>query len=353
VLVALRSDGARAAALTEGVSILDTLDVRGLAQARGEPGVVGFVLQVPPGAEWATIEQLRAHPDVIYAEPNGYVYAAAPARQTSVPTADEMLAVDDTLYDSQWYLQRINASRSWALAQGTTQTPVRVAVVDSGVNFAHPDLAGRLLPGWNVISNGATAPVDDYGHGSHVSGLLGAITNNGKGMAGVAAPVQIDPYKALDDRGSGTYENVATAIYRATDAGARILNLSLEVSSDIATIRFAIYYAVSKGVLPIAASGNLAGPVKYPAAYPGVLAVGATDYLDQVPYYSSRGPDLDLVAPGGTAEDDRRILSAWSALPGALCRGTAPAQVVDGGHFCATYGTSMATALVSGAAALV
>ena len=114
-------------------------------------------------------------------------------------------AINDPLYaPRQWDMQRSNFSRAWQLlaSLGKPLTPVRVAVIDSGVDFSHPDLAGRLLPGYNYIDPGQP-PNDDYGHGTHIAGTIAAVTNNGQGIVGGAASVEILPLKVLDASGGG------------------------------------------------------------------------------------------------------------------------------------------------------
>src|SRR5690606_4158224 len=131
-------------------------------------------------------------------------------------------------------LQRINMSRAWALAKEMGLSKVRVAVIDTGVDYDHPDLAGQLLPGYNYISpsDGAKPAVDDNGHGTHIAGLLGALVDNDNGMAGAALRVEIEPYKVLAANGLGPVSQIAAAIRQAADVGADIINLSLQVGAD-------------------------------------------------------------------------------------------------------------------------
>ena len=123
------------------------------------------------------------------------------AAATAVPQTEIPFAVNDPLYaDRQWYLQRISASRAWSLTYSADGfngqlTTVRVAIVDSGIDFAHPEFKGRLLDGYNYLTSGATKPIDDYGHGTHVAGLIGATLNNAIGIAGVAPKLNLCPTK--------------------------------------------------------------------------------------------------------------------------------------------------------------
>jgi hypothetical protein len=292
-------------------------------------------LRVAEGAEMATIAHLQADPAIVFAEPNWIAHAAImDADEAPVP----VLPSDPLFRTSQWGMQRIGAPRAWAISQGAS---IRVAVVDSGIDFSHPEFAGRILPGKNYVAPGFL-PQDDSGHGTHIAGIIGATLNNGVGVAGLAPQVVIDPRKALDSRNTGTVANIAQAIRDAADGGAKIINLSVTVSENSSVLEAAVNYAVGKGVLLVAAVGNSApNPVWWPAAYAGVMAVAATDRSDQRAYYSQTGA-VDIAAPGG--------------LSGQLIHSTWPAGIVcptGGPNYCTAFGTSMSAAHVSGVAALV
>ena len=314
-----------------GSRVLEALDLRGAA----EP-LAGRRLRVPVGQELAILEELRRWPNVAFVEPNWRVHAAGWEEPTP-------LAPNDPFYESsQWNMQRINASRAWALSLGGV---IRVAVVDSGVDFQHPEFQGRLLNGWNYLAP-FTQPQDDSGHGTHVAGLIAAALNNGQGVAGLAPQVLIDPRKILDSQNNGTVTNLAVAIREAADAGDRIINLSLEVRAPSTVLESAVNYAVGRGALLVGSTGNFGqGAVFWPAAYPGVLAVAATDRFDQRTYYSNFGPEVELAAPGGLSEDP--ILSSWAG--GTFCGNVYHPQST----YCTAVGTSMSAAQVSGAAALI
>lgn len=295
-----------------------------------------FRVAVAAGAEWEAIARLKGEPAVVSAEPNWMAHAAMVGADES-PTP--VLPSDPLFRANQWGMQRIGAPRAWAINQGAA---LRVALIDSGIDFNHPEFAGRVLTGKNYLTPGAT-PQDDSGHGTHVAGIIGAALNNGVGVAGVAPHVLLDPYKALDSRNVGNVANIAQAIRDATDAGARIINLSLTVSQSSSPLESAVNYAVGKGVLLVGAVGNSApNPVWWPAAYAGVLAVAATDRADQRTYYSHTGA-VDLAAPGGLS--NQLIYSAWPS--GIKC--ATPTTT----GYCTAFGTSMSAAYVSGAAALV
>lgn len=346
---------------TFAAQAIERLDLRGLDGATGDAGVEGYLLAVPQGQEWPLLEQLLQEPTVAFVTPNWLVYASTPVQEEASDEADEVAVaqteepflINDPKYtDTQWYLQRINASRAWSLAYSeggfaAALGTVQVAIVDSGIDVNHPEFRDRLLAGYNYLAPGA-APVDDYGHGTHVAGLIGAVANNATGIAGVAPKVKIDARKVLNSQGSGTISNVAKAIRDAVDGGATIINLSLESSSSSPVLEAAVEYAASKGALLIAAAGNLsASVVSYPAAYDEVIAVAATNYNDKHVTYSNSGPQIEFAAPGG-----ERALSILSTWPGGVkCRDNT--AVLPQSDYCTSEGTSMAAAIVSGAAALV
>ncbi len=352
----------RALPEVSAAAIQSPLDLRGLNGLDGDGGVAGYVLQVPVGQEWAILEQLQQDPAVAFVEPNWLVRAA----EERVIAADDDLAIDeaqaapetpfavnDPLYvEEQWYLQRINSSRAWALAHGDEGfgggfIEIQVAVIDSGIDVNHPEFRGRLLDGYNYF-NPLAPPDDDYGHGTHVAGLIGAVANNAAGIAGVAPKVRIDARKVLDSRGGGSIANVSAAIRDAADAGADIINLSLESPAPHTAMEAAVRYAATRGVLLIGAAGNFyPNPVSWPAAYDEVMAVAATSYRDTHASYSNAGPEVELAAPGG--ERNLPMISTWPG--GVRCRdiNAAPAQ----SSYCTSEGTSMAAAVVSGAAAMI
>jgi serine protease len=209
---------------------------------------------------------------------------------------------DDPLYKDQWHLTRVGAETAWEYACGRGVT---VAVVDTGVAcfdkgpFSRgSDLAGtRCDGGYNFVSDKADA-YDDQGHGTHVAGTVAQTTNNGKGTAGLAFCANLMPVKVLNRFGWGKLTDVAEGIRFAADHGAQVINLSLGGSSNSHILAEAVRYAQGKGALIIAAAGNSGKAVGYPAAYEGVVAVSATDTNDKVAWFSSRGPQIALAAPG-------------------------------------------------------
>ncbi len=211
-------------------------------------------------------------------------------------------APDDPLVDRQYHLRTVHAFRSWDVGRGAG---IVVAVVDTGVDGAHPDLRGRLVGGVDLVDRG-TAPDDPNGHGTLVAGIVAATAGNGEGGAGGAPDAAIMPVRVLDATGEGSSDVVAEGIRWAADHGAHIINLSLaEVAgqqqspSALITrdVEFAIRQAALKGVLVVAAAGNDgADRTPYAEGVPA-LVVGATDARDRVWVESNRDEDT-LFAPG-------------------------------------------------------
>ena len=292
----------------------------GVASA-GAAGVVRVA--VPVGGEAAALAALSARPDVAWAAPN--------RRMRRMGVIDPLA---EPLHAEQWHLEAIRAHSAWRFARG--EPGVTVAVVDSGIDAAHPDRPTHLILGPSF----AEAPLGDTdGHGTLIAGVI-ASPINGVGTLGVAPEVTVMALKVDDAEGAIRVFDVYRAIIWAVDNGAEIVNVSLGLSEDLPPLREAVEYARARNVLVIAAAGNSGAegnPVIYPAAYPGVLAVGATTAEGRVAAYSETGAFVSLVAPGGDPE---------SVAGGVL--GTLP-----GGRYGRIAGTSVAAPLASGVAALV
>ncbi|MFD3258467.1 S8 family peptidase [Paenibacillus lentus] len=245
------------------------------------------------------------------------------------PAADTPEIPNDMLFSEyQWNLPIIETNRGWKLSKGSND--VIVAVVDTGVDLYHPDLQGRLLKGYNVVAPDEE-PVDDVGHGTHVAGIISANVNNGEGIAGMMWGGKILPVKALDKSGSGTTYSVAQGIIWAADNGAKVINLSLGNYADAQFLHEAIKYAYDKDVVLVAATGNdNTERPGYPAAYPEVLSVSATDYNLQKASFSNYGDYVDVVAPGESI-----------------------ASTYPDNQYAALSGTSMASPHVAALAALI
>ena len=292
---------------------------------------------------------------------------AAMAMVTSTTTLAHA-ATNDPLRTQQWGLDQVRAEQAWPTSTGAGAV---VAVVDTGVDFAHPDLGANLLQGATFTGCQGTSPCgngDFRGpdgennadeHGTHVAGIVAAVTDNGIGVAGTAPDAKILPVKVLED-GSGSFGEIADGIRWSADNGADVINLSLGglpglqaltltgVESDVTD---AIAYANERGVTVVAAAGNTATPLcNTPAFEPGAICVASTDRNEVKSWFSElpNKPDLKAVtAPGGAGlafcEDD-----IVSTVP--LGTGSAGCGESDYDYYA---GTSMATPHVAGVAALL
>jgi subtilisin family serine protease len=258
----------------------------------------------------------------------------------------------------QWFLPKINANYAWSVSSGSDA--IIVAVVDSGVDLHHPDLKGRLLRGVSIVHQDNYTPpadgMDDNGHGTHIAGLVGAMSNNGVGVCGTSWSSRILPVKVLNNKGEGTDADIISGIQWAADAGARIINMSLGGPSDDNTppqaLQDAVNYAYSKNCLVIAAAGNSGDNTKfYPADLNNVIAVASTDPEDHRASYSTFGPDIDLAAPGGVNPDtETGILSTYWDSNSVISDAMSGSEA---GEYAIAVGTSMAAGIVSGAAAVI
>jgi subtilisin family serine protease len=296
------------------------------ASVAGRAGPRVQRLSVPPGEERARAAVLRREPEVRAAAPN-YVRRA-------------QVLPDDPLYPSQWALPQIGMPSAWDVTLGVDS--ISIAILDSGADLDHPDLAPKLLPGANTLGADPAAPVrcpptsdarDDFsaGHGTHVTGIAGAAPSNGLGVAGVAWRPKVIPVKVLDCLGEGTDAQVIAGIDWAIANGARVINLSVGGPGQSEVLDAAIERAHGAGIVVIAAAGNAGTDIPfYPAASPFAIAVGASDSADRPASFSNRGSHLAVIAPG---------VAILSTFPGS--------------SYQYKSGTSMASPHVAGLAALL
>jgi len=290
------------------------------------------VWQVPEGQEWATARLLKADPIVQYAEPNFIAHAFA--------------TPNDPYFNNQWAHALVESEAAWNFSTGSGG--VTIAVLDTGIDGTHPDLAGKIAPGFDAV-DGDSNPQDENGHGTHVAGIAAAATNNGTGVAGMDWQARIMPVRVLNDQGSGTYGDIIEGINFAYQNGADVLNLSLGGTASSSLLQAAINDAYAAGSLVVAAMGNENSWVpQYPAASANVMAVAATGPSDSRASYSNYGSHCDIAAPGGEAPYDP--YGIFSTMP------TYDVYMTYEG-FATWYdyvsGTSMAAPYVAGLAALV
>jgi subtilisin family serine protease len=248
------------------------------------PEVRISVLKVPEAAAGRVSSALTQSGLFTFVEPDFIAHAS----QSMTP--------DDPDFSSQWHLTKISGPTGWVVTTGLSTVPI--AVIDSGIDTSHPDLVPKTIAGWNFLT-GTSNTTDDYGHGTAVSGVAAAATNNLTGVSGVAWGNPIMPLVVIDSTGSGSYSNVASAIDYAADHGVRVINISLGGTSASSALQNAVNYAWSKGAVVVAAAGNGGSNTPYyPAACQNVIAVSATDQNDNLASFSSYGSWVSLSAPG-------------------------------------------------------
>lgn len=311
-------------ALNQQFGVTDVEPVFGSKAGRmmQEDTPLAHVLLLKLGAEADESAAVRAYAsldEVEYAELNYWYYIFA-------TTNDAFLTSQYSLYSTSY--QGINAIGGWDIEQGSDS--IIVAVIDTGIDYTHEDLAGKVIKGYDFV-NEDFDPMDDNGHGTHVAGIAGATANNGVGIAGVCPGCSLLAIKVITASGSGANSWIANGIANAVNLGARVINMSLGGIERSNTIELAVEQAYQKGVMVVAASGNDGSSTPlYPAAFSEVIAVGATDRYGQRAVFSNTGSHLELAAPGQTI---------YSTLPG--------------NSYEAWNGTSMACPHVAGLAGLV
>lgn len=297
-----------------------------------DPSIGVYRLQVPTGQEEAIASAWTRLPCVAFAEVNRRRHAFS------------IIPNDPSFGSDQWYLRHVNAPDGWTVSEGSTS--IVIAIVDSGIDLNHPDLAQKILPGMNALD--PQASVQDYdGHGTNVAGLAAAITDNGIGIAGLDWNAPILPVKVLDPLGGGDDGTIAQGIDWAANHGARVINLSLGAAGDSSTLERALSYARQKNAVVVAAAGNdymNGDPVDFPGASPNAIAVGAIDDSDAHASYSETGDYIAVVAPGGDPS------GMFDANPNHYIYSTYPQRF---GSYEQLAGTSESTPLVSGLAALI
>ena len=297
----------------------------GVSEAQGRAAAAGLgaqstrvlprtgvhVVSLPPGAEAAFLRSFQQRGDVEFAE-----------LDRIVPPAD--LTPNDPYYASEWHLPRIAAPTAWSVTTGSPA--VVVAIVDSGVDGAHPDLASKMVPGWNIYDNNSNT-ADVAGHGTMVAGTAAAAGNNGTGVAGVCWNCYIMPVRISDPAGGGTWSNIASGITWAADHGARVANVSYIVAGS-STVSSAASYFQSRGGVVTVSAGNFSQFDPSPDN-PYLIIVSATDANDNIYYWSNTGNNVDLSAPGCTY------------------------TTTSGGGYGSNCGTSFSAPIVAGVAALL
>jgi subtilisin family serine protease len=298
-----------------------TLQFHRAAVRRHLPALNADLVEVPEDSIPAILQSLRQSGLYAYVEPDYYAHTAAG------PASGPADTPNDPAYPLQWHLPVIQAPQAWSITTGSASVPI--AVIDSGVDALHPDLATKLLPGWSFLTNTATI-TDTVGHGTAVAGVAAAATNNNLGISGVTWGGMVMPLIVVDDTEYASYSNIAQAIQYAADHGVRIINISAGGPSASTLLQSAVDYAWSKGAVVFAAAmNNASSAASYPAACNHAVAVSATDDTDHLASFSSFGNWVTLAAPG-----------------------TAILSTSVGGGTQYWYGTSFSTPIAAGVAAL-
>ena len=373
---------------TRGTAEAEAHRQNGAQVQRTIPEIEVKVVKVSSGDEQRSVDRYRANPNVEFAEVNGIYRAIEPTKEETTneeettnaeqssdnstketttnnqestkestkesttnddPTAN--LTPSDSQAGKQWQYNNtgqtggksgadIDAFEAWDVRLGSTSVPI--AILDTGIDQNHEDLGSKLAKNKNFTTSGT---VDDlYGHGTHVAGSAAALTNNTTGVAGTTGICQycvLWNYKVLDDNGSGTWDGIASGIIAAANDGAKVINMSLGGYFSSDTVQKAVNTAWGKNVVLAAAAGNDGNQRKnYPAYYPNVIAVAATDHADAKASFSNHGSWVDVAAPG------KSILSTQPNHKDKIWGDTTAS-------YGTISGTSMATPHVAGLAGLV
>ena len=254
------------------------------------PAIGVHVLRVSVGAVDAVIGALSHNPAVSFAERD---FERAPA--DTIPNDPYFLwSGTHVQFGGQWGDGLTQAKQAWDITKGSPS--VVVAIVDSGIDGAHPDLAGQTTTGVSIVGGSTT---DTSGHGEYVAGTVGESANNGIGAAGYCWFCKLMPVK-ITTTGSATDSDMASGITWATDHGARVINVSYAGTSRSSTLDPAVAYATNHGAIVVAAAGNSGcNCVNYPAGSPGAIAVAASDQVDNLMTYSDWGSWVQVAAPTG------------------------------------------------------
>ena len=290
------------------------------------PIINGAAASLPPGIA----RQLARRGEVLRVDVDATVRALG--KPATPPGQDKKKPPEQPPQEMPWGVDRIDAEWAWPESRGAGAT---VAVIDTGIDADHPDLADNIGGGINFVSKSWRKPAspgkwdDDEGHGTHVAGIIVALDNT-VGVVGVAPEASLYAAKVLDKTGSGYVSDIVAALEWSVANGMDVANMSLGTDVDVESFHDACDIAASAGMLLVAAAGNDKTDVDYPAAYESVIAVAATDAADALYYWSSPGPEVAIAAPGVSIK-----------------------STYKGGGYGVLTGTSMAAPHVAGTLALL
>jgi len=284
----------------------------GARDAEEIPNIGVHILALPyQASENAFVKAFQARPEVSFSELDRILEPAG-------------ITPNDPWYPNQWSLSKIGAPAAWSTTTGAAN--VTIAILDTGVDGSHPDLAAKMAPGWNIYDNNSNTS-DVLGHGTMVAGTAAAISNNGQGVASIAWGCSIMPIRISDVNGNASYSAAASGLTWAADHGAKVANISYIMSDSSAVTASARYFQSKGGVVTVSSGNNSSFDASTDNPY--VLTVGATNGDDVIYPWSNTGNNVDLVAPGFVY------------------------TTVRGGLYSTASGTSVAAPTVAGVAALV
>ena len=320
---------------TPGRDVLNQLNTSFGAKVVGTIDKIGVMhLQAPPERALGLLAHLRNRPDVKFAEFDSIVQALL---EPNDPYYSTVYASSHYGTLDQWGPPAVSAPLAWGVTLGDRS--IVIAIVDTGIDSSHPDLASKTVGEYSYVGKSAK---DGFGHGTHCAGIAAAATNNGVGVAGMCPNCSILSVRVLDSQGSGYTSDVASGITYAASHGARVISLSLGGGGHSSTIQSALQYAVANNALPVCAMGNSGSSsnIPEPAYWYDCLSVIATDQNGAKASFSNYGVKADVAAPGVA------ILSTMPTYAVTL-NGYGYKQNYD-----ALSGTSMATPMVAGIAGL-
>ncbi len=336
-----------------------------------------YVIEVPPGSDIeAIVQEFQADPHVEYAQPDHIMEAYM------VPNDPYYSSYGSwgQLYDDLWGLKKIQAEQAWNITQGEG---IIVAVVDTGLDYNHPDIAANVwtnigeipnnsldddgngyvddVRGWDFDYPFSNDPMDGHGHGTHVAGTIAAISDNGIGIVGVAPKVKIMPVKALSDAGPGSALALAQSLVYAAENGADVINNSWGCSEPCPDgdplIKGAFQTAYSLGTVVVFAAGNDSNDVSQYSPVnmtnPKPIVVSAVTQDDTLPWFTNFGVLVDVAAPGGGFTASSPAYDPWKNILSLKAENTGDSRLIVGTNYLRNGGTSMAAPHVAGVAALI
>lgn len=282
------------------------------------------------------VGKIRLDPSVVYVEYDQEAHVLGFTGEDIQHHQKRLMPLSQT---TPWGVQKIRADQVWP--SGNKGTGIKVGIVDTGIDYNHEDLKNNYKGGYNFVAN-TSDPFDDYGHGTHVAGTVAAL-DNGIGVVGVAPEAWLYAIKVLDSQGSGSYTNIISGLQWCLDNGMQVVNMSFGGSSFSQALSDICDKLNNAGILLVAAAGNSGGSsgqdtIGYPAKFPSVMAIAATDSNDARASFSSVGPELSVAAPG---------VNVPSTVPTGSCK------LCDTSGYKQLSGTSMSTPHVVGTTALI